>query len=240
LFQQHTTAALSYGPPRESGLASPAMTRDSNNPKPAAFAGRDLACRRGERLVFAHLDFSLEPGQILVLRGTNGSGKSSLLRVMTGLLRPAEGELLWDRRPVAPDPEAHHRRLAFLGHLDALKPALTAAENLTFWCGASALAPALEAFAIAHLANVPARMLSAGQRRRLALARISASPAPLWLLDEPTNALDSASEAMFAEALARHRARGGLAVIALHGESAPPDAMVLALDAFAPQRAAAV
>jgi len=209
------------------------MTQPRENPAPAPFAGRNIACRRGERLVFTRLDFSIAPGDLLLLRGANGSGKSSLLRLMAGLLQPAEGKLTWDRQPIATDPESHRRRLAFLGHLDAVKPALTAAENLAFWCGADCVAPALAALGIERLARLPARMLSAGQRRRLALARIFASHAPLWLLDEPTNGLDAEAEAMFADILADHRAKGGMAAIALHGERAPVNAVVLALGDFA-------
>jgi heme exporter protein A len=182
-------------------------------------------------MVFRHLDFDLRPGEVLLLRGPNGSGKSSLLRLMAGLLVPAAGELSWGGAPIATEPERHRRRLAFLGHLDALKPALTVAENLSFWCGPAAVAPALAALGIASLSRLPARLLSAGQRRRLALARIVARAAPLWLLDEPTNALDDEAEAMFAAALAAHRAQGGMAAIALHGGRAPPEANVLALGA---------
>jgi heme exporter protein A len=182
-------------------------------------------------MVFRHLDFDLRPGGVLLLRGPNGSGKSSLLRMMSGLLPPAAGELSWGGAPIAAEPERHRRRLAFLGHLDALKPALTVAENLGFWCGPAAVAPALAALGIASLSRLPARLLSAGQRRRLALARIVARAAPLWLLDEPTNALDDEAEAMFAAALAAHRAAGGMAAIALHGGRAPPEANVLALGA---------
>lgn len=196
---------------------------------PARFTGRDLCCRRGERLIFRHLDFDIRPGGVLLLRGPNGSGKSSLLRLMAGLLRPVEGALCWDGAPVAAGPDLHRRRLAFLSHLDALKPALTAAENLGFWRGPGPVARALGALGIEALASLPARLLSAGQRRRLALARIVASAAPLWLLDEPTNALDEDAEAMFAAALARHRAQGGMAAIALHGGRAPPEADVLTL-----------
>ncbi|MFI4998071.1 MAG: heme ABC exporter ATP-binding protein CcmA, partial [Hyphomicrobiales bacterium] len=143
--------------------------------RPAAFAGRALACRRGARLVFEGLDFALEPGGALLLRGPNGSGKSSLLRLMAGLLQPVEGAFSWGDGPIAPEPERHRRRLAFLGHLDAVKPALTVAENLRFWCGAGAVERGLEAFGIAALARIPARLLSAGQRRRLALARVAGS-----------------------------------------------------------------
>src|SRR6185369_2480174 len=96
-------------------------------------AARALACRRGERLVLAGVELDLAPGAALLLRGANGSGKSTLLRCLAGLLAPAAGTLLWDGRPIADDPEAHHGRLHYLGHLDGLKPALTARENLRFW-----------------------------------------------------------------------------------------------------------
>jgi heme exporter protein A len=199
--------------------------------RPAAFAGHALACRRGARLVFEGLDFALEPGNVLLLRGPNGSGKSSLLRLMAGLLQPVAGAFSWAGAPI--EPERHRRRRAFLGHLDAVKPGLTVAENLRFWCGAGAVEKGLEAFGIAALARLPARLLSAGQRRRLALARIAGSAAPLWLLDEPGNALDAEAQGLFAATLARHRASGGLAVIALHGEGAPPGAVALDLAHFA-------
>jgi len=205
------------------------MSVAMSEPRAASFTGHGLICRRGERLVFRDLDFALRPGGLLLLRGPNGSGKSSLLRLMAGLLPPAAGELRWNGAPVAAEPEAHRRRLAFLGPLDGIKPALTTAENLAFWCGAPAVEPALAALGIAALAPLPARFLSAGQRRRLALARVVASRAPLWLLDEPTNALDEEAEALFATALAAHRARGGMAAIALHGGVAPPDSELLLL-----------
>jgi heme exporter protein A len=203
------------------------------------FAGRGLVCRRGERQVFAGLDFALAPGAALLLRGPNGSGKSSLLRLMAGLLRPAAGELAWDGVPIEREPEDHRRRLAFLGHLDAVKPALTVTENLAFWCGRAAVASALEAFGISRLALLPARLLSAGQCRRLALARVAATEAPLWLLDEPTNGLDAEAELLFAAALARHRAAGGMAAIALHGGTVPPGAAILSLGDFTEAAAAA-
>lgn len=208
------------------------MGGDSEIDRPAAFTGRALACRRGARMVFETLDFTLKPGGVLLLRGPNGSGKSSLLRLMAGLLRPAAGILSWAGGPIAAEPERHRRRLAFLGHLDAVKPALTVTENLRFWCGVRAAETGLEAFGIAGLARLPARLLSAGQRRRLALARVAGSGAPLWLLDEPANALDAEALGLFARALARHRAGGGLAVIALHGESEPPGAVSLDLARF--------
>jgi heme exporter protein A len=208
------------------------------------FTGTGLACRRGERLVFGGLDFALAPGDALVLRGPNGSGKSSLLRVMAGLIRPIAGRLDWGGAAIDDDREAHAAKLHFLGHLDAVKPALTVAENLRFWMdlrggGAGVAAgnevrrAALDTLGLGALADAPARYLSAGQRRRLALARLIAAPAPLWLLDEPTNALDDAALAAFEAMLARHRAAGGMVAVATHAAIALPGARELRLDRFA-------
>jgi heme exporter protein A len=188
------------------------------------FAGRRLVCVRGERMVFAGLDFAVPAGGILLLRGPNGSGKSSLLRCMAGLLAPADGHLLWDDVPVAADPDAHRQRLRYLGHQDAVKPVLSVAENLLVWAqlyGApdrASVAAALVRLGIAHIADVPARLLSAGQRRRVALARLLLTPAPLWLLDEPTTALDEDGVRRFAAVVADHCAGGGLAVLSSHGD----------------------
>ena len=209
------------------------MTESGEQNHSQAFEGRGLSCRRGERLVFANLSFALAPGGLLLLRGPNGSGKSSLLRVMAGLLKPEEGGLHWHGMPIAGDPDAHRARLAFLGHLDAMKPALSASENLAFWCGGASVAPALTALNIAPLANRPVRLFSQGQRRRLALARILASRSLIWLLDEPTNALDDEAVTIFVQLLAQHRKAGGMAAIALHGESDLPEAATLNLAEFA-------
>ena len=206
----------------------------------SVFAGESLACVRGERLVFRGLDFRVESGGALVLVGANGSGKSSLLRLMAGLLRPAAGRLSWDRVGVAEDWDAHGGRLHYLGHLDAVKPVLTVAENLAFWAGLRAppaialgrVGPALARFGLAHLAELPARFLSAGQRRRLALSRAAAAPAPLWLLDEPTTALDRDSVADLTAVLATHRADGGMVVVSTHGGLDLPGAATLSLGDF--------
>ncbi|HMA13645.1 MAG TPA: heme ABC exporter ATP-binding protein CcmA [Kiloniellaceae bacterium] len=204
----------------------------------ADFEGRSLQCRRGGRDVFAGLDFALPAGGALLLTGPNGSGKSSLLRLMAGLLRPASGALLWDGRPVAEEAEAHAARLHYLGHLDAVKPVLTVVENLQFWAalrgGASAVDRALDAFALTGLAAVAGRLLSAGQRRRLALARLVAAPAELWLLDEPSVGLDHASVGRLAAAIAAHRAGGGRVVVATHTALDLGDPRRLSLDALAP------
>ena len=162
--------------------------------------GEALACRRGGRLVFAGLDFRLPAGGALVLTGSNGSGKSSLLRLLATLLTPAEGRLLWGGEPVAADPARYRAAIDYAGHLDAIKPALTARETLRFWAALRGAAKsgdrrrALDRFGLGAVADWPCRCLSAGQRRRLALARLVAAPAPIWLLDEPTAALDSDGE----------------------------------------------
>jgi heme exporter protein A len=200
--------------------------------------GEGLACRRGERWVFAGLSFALPPGGALLLHGANGSGKSSLLRLLATLLEPVEGRLLWGSAPISDDPAWYRSSLHYVGHLDAIKPALTARETLRFWAGlrgvaAPALDTALAAFALDGIADWPCRWLSAGQRRRLALARLIATRAPLWLLDEPTAMLDSDSEHRLAAAIEAHRAAGGRVVIATHQPLALAEAMVLRLEDFA-------
>jgi heme exporter protein A len=179
---------------------------------------RDLACLRGERAVFAGLSFRLDPGGALLLVGANGAGKSTLLRLLAGLLRPEAGVLLWDGTDALADRAAHAARLRYLSHQDALKPALTARENLLFFAslwGGDADA-ALAALGLGPLAELPARVLSSGQKRRLALARLVLGDAPLWLLDEPTVGLDAASVERLGGLLARHRAAGGMVLAATH------------------------
>ncbi len=177
-----------------------------------------VAAFRGERLVLQDVDLTVPAGGALLLVGPNGSGKSTLLRLLAGLLRPAAGRVLWNGEDALADPSAHGARLVYVGHQDAVKPGLTAAENLSFAAraGGGDVATGLAALGLATLADLPARMLSAGQKRRLALARLAVSAAPLWLLDEPTLGLDVTSVARFGTLLAAHRARGGLAVAATH------------------------
>ncbi len=177
-----------------------------------------IAAFRGERLVFRDLAFAVPKGGVLVVTGPNGSGKSTLLRLLAGLVWPASGRVLWQGEDALADLPGHARRVAYVGHLDAVKPGLTAAENLAFTArlGGGAVAAGLAALGLKQLAELPARMLSAGQKRRLALARLAVSAAPLWLLDEPTSGLDARSVALFGELLARHAAGGGVAVAATH------------------------
>jgi len=195
------------------------------------FEARDLACIRGERAVFAGLSFALAPGAALLLTGSNGAGKSTLLRVLAGLLAAAEGQLLWDGEDVAADRAAHARRLRYLSHQDALKPALTARENLLFagTVQGGDIQAALEAVGLGTLAELPARVLSSGQKRRLALARLALAPAALWLLDEPTTGLDAASVERLGLLLAQHRGQGGMVIAATHLPLPLPEAGELRL-----------
>ena len=208
----------------------------------ALFSASDLTCLRGERLVFAGLGFALSAGDALLLVGPNGSGKSSLLRLMALLLRPFRGELRWQGEPVAENPDAYRQGLRYVGHLDGVKPVLTCHESLAFWAALDGApepgrraAAALERLGLERLAEVPGRYLSAGQKRRLNLARLLLLPAPLWLLDEPTNGLDAAAIARLESALAEHRAAGGLIVASTHTPLALPGAATLHLDDFTPE-----
>lgn len=177
-----------------------------------------LAAFRGERLVFRDLDFEVPEGGALVLAGPNGSGKSTLLRLLAGLVRPIAGRLLWRGEDALADLPTHAQRVTYVGHLDAVKPGLTVGENLAFSARliGGSVTDALAAVGLTELADLPARMLSAGQKRRLALARLGLSQAELWLLDEPTLGLDTASIGRFGTMLKAHRERGGLVVAATH------------------------
>lgn len=209
---------------------------------PSGLVARRLTCLRGERVVFADLEFTLPPGGALVLVGPNGSGKSSLLRLLAGLSRPFSGQLLWDGADIADDPDAHRTRLRYAGHLDAVKPTLTALENLTVWAGLDGLPDAdgrseraLGAVAMSHVADMPGRYLSAGQKKRINLARLAlvpASVAPLWLLDEPATALDRDSLARLEGLIAAHRATGGMVVLSTHSDMDLPGAVTLNLGDF--------
>lgn len=196
------------------------MTHMHNSRETALLEAQNLTCQRGERQVFADLTFGVGAGEALILRGRNGSGKSSLLRLIAGLLVPADGTLSWDGVPIDDDPASHRARLAYVGHLDPIKPALSVAENLTAMAGLGGDRADVEAglrqFGLLPQRDLPARFLSAGQRRRLNLARLAAGHRPLWLLDEPTVALDTNAIDRLFEALSVHLAGGGVALIATH------------------------
>jgi len=181
--------------------------------------GLDLTCVRGGRKVFTGLEFQVAAGTALVVTGRNGAGKSSLLRMIAGLVRIAAGRLDLEGADgeLSIAEQAH-----YLGHQDALKPSLSVAENLQFWAsylGAAETAEeaALAAVGLDDLAALPAAYLSAGQRRRLSIARLVAIKRPIWLLDEPTSALDTAAQTRLSELMRAHLAGGGLIVAATHG-----------------------
>jgi heme exporter protein A len=192
----------------------------------AVFSGQDLLCIRGERLVFSKLNFTLKSGGALVLIGHNGAGKSSLLRMMAGLLSPRAGVMSWDGDPLTDDMDEHRERLHYVGHHDAIKPVLSVEENLMFWAGLRNNAgdarqnfkEALDIFSIPHLIDVPGRFLSAGQKRRVNLARIIASKSALWLLDEPTTALDRETIKKLEDVMEAHRQEGGMIVLSTHSD----------------------
>jgi heme exporter protein A len=181
-------------------------------------SGRGVRCVRGGREVFACLDFEASPGEALAVTGANGSGKTSLLRLIAGLLPMAGGSIVLEAgvSELTLAEQAH-----YLGHRDALKPALTVSENLSFWgdfLGGTAFdaRESLAGVGLDHTAQLPAAYLSAGQRRRLSIARLLAVRRPVWLLDEPTNALDAAGQSMFAALMGDHLAHGGLIIAATH------------------------
>jgi heme exporter protein A len=191
-----------------------------------------LTAIRGERLIFQDVSFTVAAGGALILSGRNGAGKTTLLRSLAGLARPEAGRLFWNDTDALADRTEHGGRVALLGHQDALKPGLTAAENLAFAAKLSGrpVSAALADLGLEELAELPVRMLSAGQKRRLALARVSLAAGPLWLLDEPTHGLDDLAIDRLGALLARHRDAGGMIVAATHVSLPLPGAETLRLN----------
>ncbi|WP_395709250.1 heme ABC exporter ATP-binding protein CcmA [Reyranella sp.] len=183
----------------------------------------DLACRRGGRGVFDHLSFAMGKGELLTLLGRNGSGKTTLLRALALLVRADTGVIRWQAADIRREPEDWRRKVAWLGHLDGLKGDFSVRENLLAAERLRGAAPAedrvdsaLVAFDLPALASRAVRSLSAGQRRRTALARVLLAQAPVWLLDEPLNALDQPAQQAFHAVLQAHLDAGGLAIVATH------------------------
>jgi heme exporter protein A len=180
--------------------------------------GEELCARRGGRILFAGLSFTVDSGRALLVTGPNGSGKTTLLRTLAGFLRPEAGRVLLEGGAAdASIAEQCH----YVGHANAVKPSLTVAENAAFWGGflggaADRLQAALDAFALAALRDIPAGYLSAGQRRRAGLMRLLLAERPVWLLDEPTASLDEAAQGVLAGAVNQHLSGGGLVVAATH------------------------
>ena len=176
----------------------------------------NLHVHRGGRAIVENVGFALDRGDALIVSGPNGAGKSTLLRALAGLLPLAAGRFALDG-----DADEVQSALHYIGHADGMKPALTAAENLAFWgaflsTGAPGLSPheALKAVGLAHVADFPVAYLSAGQKRRVALSRLLVARRPVWLLDEPTTALDVAAQAVFADLMRAYRAQGGIVLAA--------------------------
>jgi heme exporter protein A len=197
---------------------------------------QDLTARRGDATLFAHLSLEARAGQALVVTGPNGRGKTTLLRILAGLTLPFEGTLRWRGETMPAHALALRRDVAYAGHATALKDELTAEENLASLVtlagepvDARALRRALDAVALERQAALPARVLSQGQRRRIGLARLALSRRPLWILDEPATALDTAGLALLATLLGKHLADGGIVVAATHHPLDLPAAAIGAL-----------
>jgi heme exporter protein A len=181
-------------------------------------AAHNVSCQRGGRVIFRDVSFRLAPGQALLVTGPNGAGKTSLLRQIAGLLPLAAGDLrLQGAQADAALPELCH----YVGHLNAVKTSLSVAENLAFWAeffrsNGARVAAALDSFGLGPLADLPAGLLSAGQKRKLALSRLFTARRPIWLLDEPQTSLDAASLLLFDAAIKAHLDGGGIAIVASH------------------------
>ncbi|MGE0358189.1 MAG: cytochrome c biogenesis heme-transporting ATPase CcmA [Burkholderiales bacterium] len=209
------------------------MTGKHRSGAPDVLEVRGLACRRGPALLFSGIDFAVAGGELLCVRGPNGCGKTTLLRCVTGLTRPDEGAIHWHGESTRTDPERMRAGTAFAGHLPGLKDDLSAEENLEFSLRLrgvpstpEARREALAAVGLEKRRRLPSRRLSAGQRRRIGLARLALDPAELWVLDEPLTALDDAGQALFVDLLDRHLARGGLALVATHHRLAPASGVI--------------
>ena len=202
-----------------------------------------LACDRGGRRLFAGLSAVVEPGSALILRGPNGAGKSSLMRAVAGFASPSQGDARFAGVSRRKDPAAFQAHVLYAGHLDALKPTLTAEETLRFWARLYGADPdrapqALDALGLGALWETPAQYLSAGQKRRLGLARLALIDRPLWLLDEPTVSLDAESSARIAQMARARCASGGVVVAATHIDLGLPEAQSLDIRDFPPARGA--
>ncbi|XSG81919.1 MAG: heme ABC exporter ATP-binding protein CcmA [Methyloligella sp. ZOD6] len=187
---------------------------------PQRLEAHDIACRRGLRLVFEGLSFALDAGEALLLTGPNGAGKTSLLRLIAGFLPPEAGEI---RVLPADDETPYPEHIHYLGHANGIKASLSVAENLRFWIdyyGTAACDNSPEAslarFGLAEIASLPAGLLSAGQKRKLALCRLLTAPRPIWLLDEPSVSLDKASAKILTDIVKEHLQGGGMAIVASH------------------------
>ncbi len=186
------------------------------------FKAIGLECVKGYDSLFKDINFSLSPGQILQIRGTNGSGKTSLLRILTGLSQPEAGEVFWNGTNIENEPETYKKKLIYIGHLNGLKADLSALENLELGrlylseTNGKTTEAALEAVGLAGYEHILAHQLSAGQKRRVSLARLHLNIAPLWILDEPTTAVDADGVHAFEQTVETHALNGGMVILTAH------------------------
>jgi heme exporter protein A len=211
------------------------ISTTSSNPA-LVLEAHGLCCVRGERELFSGLNLRISSGNCLHVRGENGVGKTSLLRLLTGLSKPESGEVLWGNQSITLDPIAYHRELLFLGHRDALKEDLTALENIQMYAALDDVALSKEKalaslwrFGLRGRENLPVNCLSAGQKRRVLMARMLTRQARLWILDEPLNALDAQAIQEMQNLMTEHLAAGGLVVFTSHQEANIPNMQVLQL-----------
>ena len=211
------------------------ISTTSSNPA-LVLEAHGLCCVRGERELFSGLNLRISAGNCLHVRGENGVGKTSLLRLLTGLSKPESGKVLWDNQSIALDPTAYHRELLFLGHRDALKEDLTALENIQMYAALDDIAlpqekalAALWRFGLRGRENLSVNCLSAGQKRRVLMARMLTRQAKLWILDEPFNALDAQAIQEMQNLIVEHLSVGGLVVLTSHQEVSIPNVQVLEL-----------
>ena len=211
---------------------------------------RGLTCERGERTLFTGMSFTVAPGSLVRIAGSNGVGKTTLLRLLTGLMRPAEGEIFWRGEPILKAAQDFWRELCYIGHRNGVKDDLSVMENVlinariaSLSCSPEAARAALAAVGLSDYEDVPAGQLSQGQRRRVALARLWLSESvPLWILDEPFTALDVKGVARLADLVSKHVAEGGVVMLVTHQEVPvdPKHLFVIEPERWAPKRRSAV
>lgn len=182
------------------------------------FSARNVSAFRGEVLILKNINISIAAGESLLIQGPNGIGKSTLLRLLAGFRKIDSGEILWNNQNIADDYSAHMNRIAWLGHQDSLKSSMTLRENLLLPSSIykSSIETALKSVQLDHLAEIPMRMLSAGQKRRVALARLLLKPASLWLLDEPSSGLDTKALIQLGEIFHQFQQKGGMIIATTH------------------------
>ncbi|QKM61085.1 cytochrome c biogenesis heme-transporting ATPase CcmA [Polynucleobacter arcticus] len=211
---------------------------NSSSPQSTApvLEAREITCVRGERELFSRLNMQVSPGECLHIRGENGVGKTSLLRLLTGLASPESGDILWGGRSIKNDAQDYHRKLLFLGHRDALKEDLTALENLRMFAAIDGIAisdvdaiSSLWRFGLKGREDLPVNCLSAGQKKRVLMARMLTRRAQVWILDEPFNALDTQAVGELQGLIAEHLENDGLVVLTSHQPLAMPQLKVLDL-----------